>query len=280
MQDGGGEVVRRDGFFAGKTRNFVAGTVNGTAADAAACEETAVAPGVVFTSRIAGCNLRSATEFSRPDHKGVIEHPAVFEIREHGAERLVSRRNQIVFETLKIVAVCVPEVTAVVVPVDRDEGNSVFQQSAGQQHALSMDVAAVAIADGIRFAGEIKGLTNCGCRQQAEGFSLLVGEIDGGGDLIQSLLLEVDSIQQLPAGIQPPRVETIKELQSGSLPAGLSGVAGYEQWVTTAPEPAAGLSGRDTTRGCRMQSLPWEHYGAGEPRSRGLVFRSENSEVR
>jgi hypothetical protein len=47
---------------------------------------------------------------------------------------------------LKVLTVRVPEVLAVVVPVDRDETHARLNQPPRQQQALAVDVAAVAIA--------------------------------------------------------------------------------------------------------------------------------------
>ena len=97
VQNGGSQVVGGDGFFAGEASNFVAGPVDGTAANATSGKQAAVAPRVMFATGVAGCDLWPTSEFSGPDHECVSEHSAVFKIAEHCGESLIGWGYQVVF---------------------------------------------------------------------------------------------------------------------------------------------------------------------------------------
>lgn len=142
------EVAGRDGFFAGVTGDFVAFAEDRASANASACDERTVAPGVVFASGVGGRDLRASSEFSGPDDECVVEHTAVSEVGEDSGEGLIGGRDEVVFQALEVVTVSIPEVLAIVMPVNGDEGDAVFEQSAGEEDALTVDISAIAIASG------------------------------------------------------------------------------------------------------------------------------------
>ncbi len=279
VQNGGSQVVGGDGFFAGEASNFVAGSVNGTAANATSGKQAAVAPRVMFATGVAGCDLWPTSELSGPDDKCVIEHSAIFKIAEHCAESLIGWGYQVVFQSLKVVSVSVPEVAAVVVPVDGDEGHAVFKKSSSQQHALAMNIAAISITSGIGFTCEIKSLPNRWGSQQSEGFQLLAGEIGGGGDLMKLSLLSIDGIEEMLSGMESVRVKSVEELQRGGLPVGLRGVAGHQQRIATASEPAASLAWGDTSGRGRVQSFPGQHDRARHAGGWRVIFGGDDAHV-
>ena len=63
-------------------------------------------------------DLRLAAELADPDHQRLVQQPALVEIGRAAPRAPVGRRNQVVLEPVEVVAVRVPEVPAVVVPVD------------------------------------------------------------------------------------------------------------------------------------------------------------------
>jgi hypothetical protein len=145
MECGSPEVVWRNGFFAGVAGNFVAFAEYGASANATAGDEGVVAPRMMFPSGIGDRDLGAASEFAGPDDEGVVEQTAVIQVFENRGEGLIGGRDQVAFESLEVVAVCIPEVLAIVVPVDGNEGNAMFEEPASEEDGLSMDVAAVAI---------------------------------------------------------------------------------------------------------------------------------------
>jgi hypothetical protein len=56
-----------------------------------------------------------------------VEHAAVGEVGEDGGEGLIGGWDEVAFEALEVIAVSVPEILAVVMPVDGDEGDTVFE---------------------------------------------------------------------------------------------------------------------------------------------------------
>ena len=106
----------------------------------------------------------ACAEFAHPGDDRVVEHAAPFEILEQRRQCLVGGRNQIVFEPVEVVAVRVPEVAAIVVPIDRHERDAMLDQAARKQDALAVDVAAVSISDRIGLDRQVEGLP---CRRRA-----------------------------------------------------------------------------------------------------------------
>lgn len=71
--------------------------------------------------------MGASTEFAGPDDECVVEHAAVGEVGEDGREGLIGGWDEVAFEALEVIAVSVPEILAVVMPVDGDEGDTVFE---------------------------------------------------------------------------------------------------------------------------------------------------------
>ncbi len=130
----------------GEPRDLVAFTVNGSASNSGTCDKSTVAERMMFATGVAGCDLRPTTEFADPDNQSIVQHAAISEICQHGGKSHVGRRNQIVLQSLEVVAVRVPEALAIIVPVDTNIRHSELQQSPSHQHALTVDVATVTIS--------------------------------------------------------------------------------------------------------------------------------------
>ena len=99
---------------------------------------------------------RRAAEFADPDDQRFVEQAASIQVVEQGGETLVGRGHQAVLELIEIVAVRIPEVLSVVVPVDRHQADARLDEPARQQQALAVDVPAVAVAESGVFPIELK----------------------------------------------------------------------------------------------------------------------------
>ena len=94
MKDGGVEIVYLDGVFDGVFPDLVSGSVDMAGFEAAPCEPDAEAVTVVAASVLALAS-RSAAELGRPEHDGVVEHAALFQIDEKGGGGLVDIAGEI-----------------------------------------------------------------------------------------------------------------------------------------------------------------------------------------
>lgn len=151
VQNRGHVVVRSDRVQGRISRMRIAGPIHRSAPDAAARQQTGVAARPVFASGVALRNLRPATELTNPRDDRFLQQTAVAQIIQQRAQRTIRRWNQVILQAVEVVAVSVPEVLAVVVPVHRDQRNTAFHQSPGQEHALTMNVPAIAIPHRIGF---------------------------------------------------------------------------------------------------------------------------------
>ena len=75
---------------------------------------------------------------------------------------MVGRGHEAVLEVVEVVGMRVPEVLAVVVPVDRHQADPRLDEPAGEQEALAVDVSAVAVAGLGVFAVEPEGAAGLG----------------------------------------------------------------------------------------------------------------------
>ena len=161
-----------DGFFDGFETEFVGGAVDVAAFHAAARQPHGEAVVVVVaTIDLAGVGSGGrefddgcAAEFAAPDHEGVVEHAALFEIFEEGADGLVAFAGEAAVVDLDIV-VGVPRL-AVAVP-DLDEADPFFEETAGGEELAALGGVAVKLANGGGFAGD--GERVGGLKLHAEG---------------------------------------------------------------------------------------------------------------
>ncbi len=113
---------------------------------ARSCQYGRVTVGPVLTPAVCLVDTRRAAELTDPHDERLVEQAAAVEVVQERREALVGRRHQTILKVMEIIAVGVPEVLSVVVPVNRHQADAGFDQAAAQQEALTMDVAAVAIA--------------------------------------------------------------------------------------------------------------------------------------
>ena len=116
-----------------------------------------LAAGVVFR------DLRLAAELSHPGYNRIGQEAPLFEI---GSSRAASARSEggirSFLEAVEIVAVRIPKILSVVVPIDGDQRHAMLDQPPGKQHALSVYVAAVAIANRGRLLRQVERLSSLG----------------------------------------------------------------------------------------------------------------------
>ena len=140
---------------------------------------------------------RGSTKFTHPDHQRFFQTPRLRKIIQHGTQRAISRWNQVVLQAIKVVAVRVPEVLAVIVPVDRDERDPLIEQPPGQQHALPMNGPAIPFTRFIGLTLQVKRLTNSGRSEQSKRLLLLCGDAAGPDRFLQHPTLCINRSQQL-----------------------------------------------------------------------------------
>ncbi len=127
MEDGCAQVVRADGIIGRIGGPAFGGTKNGAATHSGSGQDGRVAMRPVLTAAAAD-DPRRAAEFADPDDERLIEHAATVEVFEQRREPLVGRGHQAVLELIEVVAVGVPEVLAVVVPVDCHQADARLDQ--------------------------------------------------------------------------------------------------------------------------------------------------------
>lgn len=231
VQHGGSQISGRHWIIGGEPSDFVAGPVDAAAVDTGTGDQSTVAEGMMFAAGICGGDLWTASEFTDPDDQGVIQHVAIAQIGQHGGQGLISWRNQVTFQTYEVVPVSVPEVLPVVVPVDRHEGDTVFQQATCQQDALTVDVAAIAIASVCGFLSEIESTADVGRAEQAEGFLLLLSHGCRRG-FCEVELSGFYGGQQCLAVIEPTGIQSVEQVESRDCPIRSGWVSGDEHGIS------------------------------------------------
>ena len=116
---------------------------------------------------------RRAAELADPDDERLIEQAATVQVVEQRREPLVGRGHQAVLELIEVVAVRVPEVLAVVVPVDRHQADARLDQPTRQQEALTVDVPPIAVAEPRAFPIDREGPARLGRDEAVERFLLI-----------------------------------------------------------------------------------------------------------
>ena len=123
----------------------------------------------MFAAGVPLSDLWLPAEFAHPGDDRVVQQAALFEINEQRGERLIGRRNQVVLQTAKVVAVRVPEVATIVMPVDGHDRYAVLHQPARQKYALTVQVPTVRISNRRRFTVQVKCGSHGRRREQLEG---------------------------------------------------------------------------------------------------------------
>jgi hypothetical protein len=96
-----------------------------------------------------------AAEFSAPDHEGVLEEAALFEIFEQGVDGTIDVRGELA-GLLVVFAVGVPGLAVAV--VDLDETHPALGEAAGKEAAVREVAGAVGFADLFGLFGKVKGI--------------------------------------------------------------------------------------------------------------------------
>src|SRR5580693_6248735 len=89
---------------------------------------------------------RRAAELAHPDDECLIEQAATVHVVEQRREPLIGWGHQAILELIEVVTVRVPEVLAIVVPVDRDQADARLDEPTRQQETLTVDVPPIAVA--------------------------------------------------------------------------------------------------------------------------------------
>ena len=167
------------GLLARVAADLVAGAVDVAGLDAAAGQHQAVAE-VPVVAAGAGVDLRRAAELAHHHDQRAFQHAAIRPGRQEARHRRVELRQQFVLELGEVVAVRVPGGVGVRCPGDAGDARAGLDQPPRQQHALTVDVAAVAVAHRGRLAVELKRLLGRWRGEQVEGPGLEAVHLPGG----------------------------------------------------------------------------------------------------
>ena len=250
--DGGGDVVGGDGIFCGFAAGFVGRAVDEAAFHAAAGEEDGVALGPVVAGG-AGVDFWGAAEFAHPDDEGFVEHAALFEVEEEGGEGLFGDGEVVLFDDGEhagiVEAVGVPAALGGALAADAfaevagDEADAAFCESAGEEAALAVGGAAVAVADGRGFCGELEGVADAWALEHGEGFLIVLVEAAGFGAVVHEAALGVDELLEAAAVVEAVHGEALGEAELREVEGVVVGVGGDEERVVLFAEEAGELAG-------------------------------------
>ena len=120
-------------------------------------------------------DLWRPAELAHPNDQCFVEQPAIGKVLQQRRIREVHRRHQCFLQALAVLGMRVPSGRNCVVvlptcPIDMNEGNTCFDQSSRQQHALSEPISPVAFANFIGFLLNGKRSSRFRLTQQIEGF--------------------------------------------------------------------------------------------------------------
>lgn len=171
VKNGRIEVVNAGRIFFGFGAEVVTGAVAMAFFDAGPGEEASKGIGVVVAAGSVALQERHATEFGSPDHQGVVEHTALFEIGDKGSGGLVhdlSLHGVGVFDVRVAVPVCDAVSTGRIRAIEElDDADAFFEEAAGEDAVLGVfffevgaGVSAVLFVDGGWFVGEVHHFGN------------------------------------------------------------------------------------------------------------------------
>ena len=156
-------VIERAVVLADDRRAFAVGLADGVSHRRPCTAEADGVARCVVVSACSAVDARSAAELASTDHERRIEQPALRQVFEQRRPRLVERREQRLFQADEVLDVRVPTVEA-----DGHEADTRLDQSPSQQRRLPLAIAAVPIANGIRFGLQIEGFLCSGRRDEVE----------------------------------------------------------------------------------------------------------------
>jgi len=172
---------------------------------------------------------------------------------------LVGGRHQAVLEVLKILPVRVPEVLAVVVPVDGHQWHAEFDQPPGQQQALTVDVAAVLVAEVRRLFLDVERGPGSGRGQRVQRPGLVRVPRRRRGTGMVGL-----QGQHFAAAIKPREVHALGQAQSRDAKSRGVGVAFDAEGIVSLAQPARILTGSTSARCGRVGDGPGHRDAGGQ----------------
>ena len=159
MQDGGEDILGRDGALGGVGGNLVGLSDDVAPGDAAAGEDDGVAARPVVTAAAAaGGDLRRPAVLADADDQRLVEKATGFEVDEQAREGAVEPGEEFVLHTGEVIPVGVPPGAgeAVLVPEDRDEPAAGLDEPACGEAGLAEEGHAVEVAGPVGFEAEVE----------------------------------------------------------------------------------------------------------------------------
>jgi len=142
VKNGRIEVVDAGGVFFGLGAEVVTGAVAMAFFDAGPGEEAGKGIGVVVAAGAVALQERHTTEFGSPDHQGVVEHTALFEIGDKGRGGLVhdlSLHGVGVFDVGVAVPVCDAVSTGRIRAIEElNDADAFLEEAAGEDAILGV----------------------------------------------------------------------------------------------------------------------------------------------
>ncbi len=134
-----------------------------------------VAAGFRLFVLLVDLRVGGAPELAAPDHQGVLEEPALFEIGEERCARAIGVCTECPVSAV-VVRVAVPRLLILGIHVvDLDETHPGLGEPAGQQARLPEQAAAIAVAHGLWLTPDIEGFGSLGLHGECELHALDLG---------------------------------------------------------------------------------------------------------
>lgn len=269
LEDGGEVVAGGGGVVFDVGGLFVAGAVDGAAADAAAGEDAGVGEGPMVAAVVA-VDVGGASEFADAGDDGFVEEASEGEVFEEGAVGLVEGGEAVaggehfvaVHAAFEITdaAVDIPDVVDLGSgsdehPVDSDEADASFDESSGGEEAFAVFVAAVAVAGLGGFAFEVEGVFDGGGADEAVGIFVDAAVDVGGGIFLEGAVLLFEDFEEAATSLHAGDGDFVGEREwdrgLGGIDAGpdfdvIEDFAEFDGVVDGAEEAAVGAGIADT----------------------------------
>ncbi len=198
-----------------------------------------VAPGFVV-------DARGPAKLPDGQNQTAGEQAALVQIIEQSGHGLIQPGGVAVLHDLEVAVVLVPAAVAgvlfrfdMVAPVDLDEGNTRFDESAGQEAGLAEAGPAIAIRQGRRFAGEVEGRPALRRQKHVQHPLLIGGQVLLAGQPVRLPLHTVEGLEQLLAVMETFRRQLRGQAQSGNARRTLHRVILQAEGVPGRPQHAA-----------------------------------------